>query len=239
VRRATLSLTLMAGLVAAAGSASAGGLDVRIGGFFPRGNDTLFADLNSLYTPDGDQNHGVRARDFRGVFGGIEYNTLIVPHLELGVHLDAYGKTLETSYRDYTREEDVEIQQRLKLSIVPLGATLRVIPTGKNSPVAPYLGVGIDAIFYSYKEYGDLIDFFDPELTIYDDEIQATGAALGVHAVAGLRVYLNRDVAIVGEGRYQWAKKDMGDDFAPNEPGLVNRIDLSGASFTIGLHVRF
>jgi hypothetical protein len=239
VRRATLSLTLIAGLVAAAGSASAGGLDVRIGGFFPRGNDTLFADLNSLYTPDGDQNHGVRARDFRGVFGGIEYNTLIVPHLELGVHLDAYGKTLETSYRDYTRDEDVEIRQRLKLSIVPLGATLRVIPTGKNSPVAPYLGVGIDAIFYSYKEYGDLIDFFDPELTIYDDEIQATGAALGVHAVAGLRVYLNRDVAIVGEGRYQWAKKDMGDDFAPNEPGLVNRIDLSGASFTVGLHIKF
>ncbi len=31
----------------------------------------------------------------------------------------------------------------------------------------------------------------------------------------------------------------MGDDFAPNEPGLVNRIDLSGASFTVGLHVRF
>jgi hypothetical protein len=114
-----------------------------------------------------------------------------------------------------------------------------VIPTGKNSPVAPYVGVGIDAIFYSYREYGDLIDFFDPELTIYDDEIQATGAALGVHAVAGLRVYLNHDVAIVGEGRYQWAKKDMGDDFAPNEPGLVNRIDLSGASFTVGLHIKF
>ncbi len=75
MRRATLSLTLIAGLVAAAGSASAGGLDVRIGGFFPRGGDTLFADLNSLYTPDGDPDHGVRARDFRGVFGGIEYNT--------------------------------------------------------------------------------------------------------------------------------------------------------------------
>ena len=31
----------------------------------------------------------------------------------------------------------------------------------------------------------------------------------------------------------------MGDDFAPNESGLMNTIDLSGASATIGLHVRF
>jgi hypothetical protein len=230
---------LIAGLVAAAGSASAGGLDVRIGGFFPRGSDTLFDDLSSLYTPDGDPNRGVRARDFRGVFGGIEYNTVILPHLELGVHLDGYGRTLDTSYRDYTREGDVEIQQRLKLSIVPLGATLRLMPTSKNAPIAPYVGVGVDAIFYSYEESGDFVDFSDPELGIYTDDFRATGAALGVHAVAGLRVYLSRDLAIVGEGRYQWAKRDMGDDFAPNEPGLVNRIDLSGASFTVGLHLRF
>jgi hypothetical protein len=240
VRRATLSLTLMACLVAAAGSASAGGLDVRIGGFFPRGSDTLFDDLNSLYTPNGDPSRGVKARDFRGVFGGIEYNAAILPHLELGVHLDGYGKNLETSYRDYTREGDVEIRQRLKLSIVPLGVTLRLMPTGKNAPVAPYVGLGVDAVFYSYEEHGDLIDFYDPDMTIYDDDtLQAKGAALGVHVVAGLRVYLSRDFAIVGEGRYLWAKTDMGDDFAPNESGFVNRIDLSGASFTIGLHVRF
>jgi hypothetical protein len=67
------------------------------------------------------------------------------------------------------------------------------------------------------------------------------GTAFGAHGVAGFRVYLNRDFAIVGEGRYQWAKaKEMGHDFAPNpESGLINRIDLSGYSATVGLHVRF
>lgn len=241
MRRATLSLTLMAGLVAAAGSASAGGLDVRIGGFFPRGSDTLFSDLNSLYTPDENPDHGVRARDFRGVFGGIEYNTVILPYLELGVGLDGYGRTVDSSYRDYTNQDQggAEIRQTLKLKIVPLGATLRFVPTSKSAPVAPYVGAGVDAIFYTYEEYGDFIDFWDPNLTIFNDDFKDNGAALGFHVVGGVRVYLNRDFAIVGEGRYQWAKKDMGHDFAPNEPGLVNRIDLGGASFTVGLHVRF
>jgi hypothetical protein len=31
----------------------------------------------------------------------------------------------------------------------------------------------------------------------------------------------------------------MGKDFAPNESGLVNRLDLTGASAVVGLHVRF
>ena len=31
----------------------------------------------------------------------------------------------------------------------------------------------------------------------------------------------------------------MGGDFAPNEPGLVNTLDLSGATVTVGVHVRF
>ena len=50
---------------------------------------------------------------------------------------------------------------------------------------------------------------------------------------------MNRDIAIVGEAKYLWAHDDMGDDFLPNAPGLVNRIDLSGWIFTGGVHLRF
>ena len=60
-----------------------------------------------------------------------------------------------------------------------------------------------------------------------------------MHAFGGVRLYVNRDFAIVGEARYLWAAKDMGGDFTPNEPGLVNRIDLSGWTWTVGVHVRF
>jgi opacity protein-like surface antigen len=231
VRRTTLSLTLLALLVASASPASAGGLDLRVGGYFPRGNDTLFQDVRDLYL--------VEKSDFYGVYGGIEYNHVLMDNVELGIHLDGYSRTVDTSYRDYTRPGGDEIFQTLKLSMVPLGVSIRFVPTSKRARIAPFVGGGVDAIFYRYEEYGDFIDFFDPELPIIGDAFLSDGTAFGFHVLGGLRVYINRDIAVVGEGRYQWAKDDMGDDFAPNESGLVNRLDLSGATFTVGVHVRF
>ena len=112
--------------------------------------------------------------------------------------------------------------------MAPLGLSVRLLPTSKKAKIVPYVGGGVDALFYQYEEYGDFIAFGDPELPIVADAFVSEGTAFGYHALGGLRVYLNRDFAIVGEGRYQWAKDDMGDDFSPNEPGLVNTIDLSG-----------
>jgi opacity protein-like surface antigen len=155
------------------------------------------------------------------------------------VYVDGYGRTIDTSYRDFVRPDGSEIFQSLKLNMVPVGVSLRVVPTSKRARVAPYVGGGVDAIYWKYEEFGDFIDFFDPDYTIYADHFRSDGWAFGAHVMGGVRVYVNRDFAIVGEGRYQWAEKDMGEDFAPNEPGLVNRIDLTGATFTVGVHIRF
>ena len=116
---------------------------------------------------------------------------------------------------------------------------VRLMPTSKKAKLVPYVGGGIDALFYQYEEYGDFIAFDDPTLPIVPDAFVSEATAFGYHALGGLRAYLNRDFAIVGEGRYQWGSDEMGDDFAPNEPGLVNTIDLSGWTFTVGVHVRF
>jgi hypothetical protein len=241
VRRTILSLTLPALLLAGASHASAGGFDLRLGAFFPRGHESLFADLNSLYTPIGTGTlRGVEPKDFIGVYGGGEFNSVVAHNLELGISFDAYGNSVETSYRDYTRPDGSEIQQHLHLSTYPLGLTIRFLPTDKSAHVVPFIGGGVDAIFYQYEETGDFIDFFDPTLPVIPDHFRDHSTAFGVHAVGGVRWYLNRDFAIVLEGRYQWAQKDMEEDFAPNpESGLVNRIDLSGASATLGVHVRF
>jgi len=242
VRRATLSLTLLALLVATAGRATASGFDARIGGFLPRGRDcgipssqradyTLFQDDCELYF--------VQPSDFDGVYGGVEFNQVLTSYVEVGVSFDYYSRTTDTSYRDYTRPDGSEVRQSLRLRMSPLGLTVRLMPTGKRHKLVPFVGGGIDALFYQYEEYGDFIDFYDPDLAITADHFVSESTAFGYHALGGLRVYLNRDFAIVGEGRYQWGKDDMGQDFAPNEPGLVNTIDLSGWTFTVGVHVRF
>jgi len=231
VRRASLILTVASLLLAGAGSALAQGLDLRMGGFFPRASETLFNDDFALYA--------VQKSDFYGLYGGVEYNHVLAPSVEVGVSIDGYKQTVDSFYRDYTRPDGSEIRQQLKFWTMPIGATVRILPTSKRASFVPYVGGGIDAIVYEYEEAGDFIDFYDPDLAIVSDYFHDSGVAFGVHAVAGLRVYLNRDFAIVGEGRYQWGKKDMGEDFAPNQSGLINTIDLSGPSFTVGLHVRF
>lgn len=236
MRRATLSLTLLV-LLAAASRAVAGGLDLRIGGYFPRGSETLFQDDRSLYF--------VEKSDFYGVYGGVEYNHVLMDNVELGIHLDGYGRTVDTSYRDYTWDDGSEIRQSLKLSMVPLGVSVRFVPTSKRTKIAPFVGGGVDAVFYQYEEFGDFVCFppaggaCEHDWDVVSDAFESDGTAFGFHALGGLRVYVNRDFAIVAEGRYQWAEDDMSDDFAPNEAGLVNRIDLSGWTFTVGVHVRF
>jgi opacity protein-like surface antigen len=243
VRRAILSLTALLALLAASASpAFASGFDARIGGFFPRGRDcgipsnqraeyTLFQDVCTLYF--------AQPSDFDGVYGGVEFNQVLTSYVEVGVSYDYYSRTTDTSYRDYERPGGGDIFQSLRLRVAPLGLTVRLMPTSKKAKVVPYIGGGIDALFYKYEEYGDFIDFFDPDLAITPDHFVSESTAFGYHALGGLRFYVNRDFAIVAEGRYQWGKDDMGEDFAPNEPGLINTIDLSGWTATIGVHVRF
>ena len=121
-----------------------------------------------------------------------------------------------------------------------MGVTLRVVPTSRKAKFAPYLAVGVDAVFWRYEEFGEFVDFGDPDLPIIADSFEASSVQGGLHGAAGFRVALSPDFSLTAEGRYLWAPlEEMGDDFSPNEPGLINEIDLSGFSVTVGLHIRF
>jgi len=233
---------LALGLVAAFPAAGwASGLELRIGGFFPRGQSDLFDDVNELYTRDSRRNEctatscpGVETEDFAGLYGGAEYSFNVADHVEMGISLDGYSKTIPTIYRDFSRPNGDDILQELRLTVVPLGVSLRVLPLDRYAAVQPYATIGADVFFYKYEEFGDFIDFFSNNLDISSDSFKSDGAALGGHAAAGLRIPLGHDFAITAEGRYQFAqKKQMDDDFSRN------RLDLNGASATIGIRLRF
>jgi opacity protein-like surface antigen len=217
--------------------AHAGGLDLRFGGYFPSANSNLFADVTSLYTRGASFSTatppGVQKSDWQGFFGGIEYNQKVANNVELAVHVDGYSKSLDTSYRDYVNFDDSPIQQTLRLMVAPVGVSVRLGPTSRRARLAPFVVAGVDAMVYSYEEFGDFIDFFDPDREILYDSFRSDGVDFGVHLGAGLRVAIGDDFAIVGEARYYWSKTQMGDDFDQNE------IDLGGLAATIGVHVRF
>jgi outer membrane protein with beta-barrel domain len=224
MRRAA-AVVVLGVMVALPASARAGGLDLRIGGFQPHADSNLFDDDSSLYT--------VRKRNWRGITGGAEFSSRIARNLEIGFNVDGYGKELDTHYRDVVREDGSEIRQTLKLTIVPVGVTVRLVPTNRHTRVAPYIGAGVDAFFWKYEEFGDFVDFSDPELTILADSFRSDGVATGFHVAGGLRLFVSDDFGLTGEVRYTAAKGNMGDDFAGN------RIDVGGFGATVGVHFRF
>ena len=224
MRRAA-AVVVLGVMVALPASARAGGLDLRIGGFQPHADSNLFDDDSSLYT--------VRKRNWRGITGGAEFSSRIARNLEIGFNVDGYGKELDTHYRDIVRDDGSEIRQTLKLTIVPVGVTVRLVPTNRHTRVAPYIGAGVDAFFWKYEEFGDFVDFSDPELTILADSFRSDGVATGFHVAGGLRLFVSDDFGLTGEVRYTAAKGNMGDDFAGN------RIDVGGFGATVGVHFRF
>jgi len=234
VRRATafVSLALAAAALGAPAPAVAAGLDLRLGAFLPRADSSLFHDDEELYLVDAKS-------DFTGFTGGIEYNVELGDYLELGFGVDGYWRSVDTSYREFINDDGTEIRQTLKLDIVPIGVTLRLVPTDRRARVAPYVGIGGDLFWWRYREIGDFIDFRDPTNPIVADSFVSDGWTPGFHVAGGLRFSVNYDFAVTAEARYQWGKEIMGDDFAPVEPGFENEIDLSGLNLTVGVHIRF
>ncbi len=230
MRRATvLSALLFVSVFPVA--ARAGSLDLRVGGFFPRAESRLFEDDADLYqraTTGEPLDHN----SWDNWTGGVQFNQPVHDLVELGFSVDYYGRTLDTAYRDFVTPSGRDIFQTLKLDIVPVGIQLRLGPTQRGR-LSPYIAGGVDLFFWQYEEFGDFVDFEDPARTIITDSFISDGVATGFHVAGGVRVPFGDDLSIVAEGRYQWAEDDMGGDFA------AYRIDLSGASATVGLNLRF
>src|SRR4030095_8711158 len=119
--------------------ASAGNIDLRGGAFFPRADSNLFHDDSALY---GHNGHRLERGDWDGFTGGMSFNSTLGHYTELGFNLDFYQETLHTSYNDFVTAEGREIQQSLRLQILPVGITFRLIPTGRGH-LAPYVGIGV------------------------------------------------------------------------------------------------
>jgi opacity protein-like surface antigen len=203
---------------------------VTVGGFFLKGEDAradgdvLFADLDSL---------AFDISDFNGATVTGEWITGLGNFLEAGFSAGYYQNSVPSVYRNTVNANGSEIEQELKLRIVPLTATVRFLPIGHGS-VEPYVGAGIGVFRWRYSETGEFVDFSDN--SIFRDTFVADGTAFGPVVLAGIR-FPFADMWDVGfEGRYQWAEGDT----KPAESGLLgSKIDLGGFNAAVTLHVRF
>ena len=137
---------------------------------------------------------------------------------------------MDTLYRDFEDSDGTQIEQELKLRVVPITASLRFLPLGRDAAVEPYIGAGIGFFNWRYSEVGEFIDFSDD--SIFLNRYTADGTSVGPVILAGLRAPIGDAFTVGGEFRWQ---KATGDGLL-DEGFLADKIDLGGwtTNFTFG-----
>ncbi len=220
------------GVVAPAAAQAVHSIHLGGGLFMPRGfdsrdaDDVLVENLNTL---------AFDLKDFRGGQVSGEWTITFSERVELGLGTGYYRRSVPSAYADFVNINGREIEQDLRLRIVPVTAVVRFLPFGRAGNVQPYVGAGVSALQWRYTESGEFIDFFDNN-AVFRDRYIANGTAVGGVVLGGLRLPLGGDIyALNTEFRYQFGVGDLGS----NSGFLTEKIDLSGLHFTVGFQIRF
>ncbi len=229
-----VGLLAMAAMIARPTSASAQvvqSLNLNIGVFMPRGEDTRVA--NDVWLANLPV-YRFEVKDFTGGEVSGEWNFAFGDRVELGLGAAFYQRTIDTNYRDYTNPNGSEVQSKFKLRMAPLTAVVRVMPFGNSRTFQPYIGGGIAVINWRYSEVGDFIDFNDKN-NVYRARYTMEGNTAAPVILAGFRAPIGGDVwAITLEGRYIRAEGDLNtNDF------LGSKIDMGGTALRFGVLLRF
>ncbi len=225
-----LGLVLMCGaLLAPAPAAAQQTLNFSVGYFTPLGEDArvegdvLNANRNFLVFDVGE---------FNGPSVGGEWLLPIGNYLEGGAGISFTRRTVPTVYEDFVDNDGTEVDSDIRLRILPVAFTLRVLPLGQSSPVQPYFGAGIGVFNWRYSEAGEFIDFGNDD-EVFRDQFVADGNRPGAVVLGGLR-FAGESVSSGFEVRYHKANADLDDRFAGS------KIDLGGwvYNFTIGVRFR-
>jgi outer membrane protein W len=152
-------------------------------------------------------------------------------HASLG--LGVSSKSVPSVYADFVEDDFTEIEQNLKLRVVPLTATVRFLPLGSNAAVQPYLGAGVGIFSWRYSESGEFIDFA-ARREIYRSTFADSGATAGPVILGGLSFPVGSWL-FGGEVRYQSAQGELDAD----QLFSGNKIDLGGFTYSAMFKVRF
>jgi outer membrane protein W len=218
---------LVVGVLDSPGAFAQQRLNFYAGQFFPRGessrdpNDVLVNNLDFLVFD---------IKDFKAPTFGAEYLAGLGDRFEAGLGIGYQSKSVPSLYADFVNSNGNEIEQELKLRVIPATATIRFLPLG-NDNLTPYIGAGVGIFNWRYTETGE---FLATDGTIFRDNFIGTGSQVGLVVLGGVRVPLG-NWGIGGEVRYQKAEADLPAD----QEFAGSKIDLGGISGLFTVNVRF
>ncbi len=161
-----------------------------------------------------------------------EYILGLGKYFELGVGLGFSQQTVNSIYALVTHDDGSEIQQDLKLRIIPVTGIVRYVPTGRTAHIQPYIGGGIAGLRWHYAESGEFVDPTDS--SIFRAQYIADGTSVGAIVVGGVRAPVGGSFMLGGEVKFQTGSGDLdSSDF------LGNKIDLGGFTYSGTMTWRF
>jgi len=234
VRTTVVMVCACAMLAGTAGVASAQQtLNLTFGGFAVRGED---ARVQGDWLNENRTYLTFDIKDFNGPTVGAEWLVPLGQFVEAGAGVSVSRRTVPSVYTDFVDIDGSEIEQDLRLRIVPVAFTLRVLPFGQSSPVQPYFGAGVGLFSWRYSEAGEFIDFSRGNTT-FREQYVASGTETGPIAMGGIR-FASDAFSAGGEVRYQSATGELGPVFETDtlpDP----KIDLGGWSYLFTVGIRF
>ena len=204
-------------------------INFNFGYFTVRGEDARIADdvlveNRTFLTFDLDE--------FDGGTAGVEWLVPLGNFVEAGAGIGFSRRTVPSVYTLYQANDGTEIAQDLRLRIIPIAFTMRVLPLGQSSAVQPYIGAGLGIFNWRYSESGDFINVGSGSRPVFRDSFVADGSETGPIALGGIR-FAGDAMSGGFEVRYQAAEGEVGERFA------APKIDLGGWSYLFNIGVRF
>ncbi len=183
----------------------------------------------------------LRRSDFGGLSIDGELTAHLSPRADIVFGLAWSGSRAGSEYRNFVDNNNLPIEQTTTFERVPLTVGLRYYlrPPGEAighlawvpSRVAPYVGAGVGAMWYEFRQSGDFINMTN--MNVFADTYKSSDWTFTAHVNAGADVSLGPRLFFTTEARYTWARAPMGADFTGYQ-----RIDLSGLAVTFGLGYR-
>jgi hypothetical protein len=238
MRRLVWSLSAVAlvfGFMAAPEASAQQSVNFYIGGFTPRAldgrpNDDVLVQ-NSSFLSTLDQVRGIDIGEFNRVTIGAEWLVGIGRFAEGGLGIGYYQRSVPTLYTDLVNTDGTDIEQTLKLRIVPFTATVRLLPLGSDRAVQPYIGAGVGVYRWRYAETGQFVDF---DNNVFTGNFVGSGGAAGPTILGGVR-FPAGSAAVGFEVRYQSAEGEL-----PVDQGFAGTtIDLGGMNYLFVMNFRF
>jgi len=183
--------------------------------------------------------------DFASLTLGADLAFRLTSQLDFTIDAAYSRANHKSEFRDFVDNNNLPIEQTTSFERIPVTANLKyhLTPTGRSighlawipSRIVPYVGGGVGMMQYRFKQDGDFVDFNTNGVfnSTFDTADDGRDWAFVQQAMAGAEYNFSPMLGLTLDARYLHGRGNLGTAFRG-----YDKIDLSGASASVGLSVR-